>query len=315
MAKKISLSLICTILCLNGYAQIQQFTAGVRGGAMFSLTKDFASHPEPAAYADFGYTVYGEVTPDFGIGLHTGLSIGYSGYSWGYEGDTHFTNTDYMGLQMDYTIKTSSAKQQIQQIQAEIPIQMALRANGFILNAGIKLSTPKVWNRYEQSFRDMSISAYYPAIGVTVTNELITGLPTEEQLHLRGGNILPGLSVAAAFNIGYEWSFGRHSLGVCAFVDYSFAETEPEDKGETTTRLVEVSPISNPMNPVPTVTTHPISAMMSTIPHTLCVGLSAYYALDFQSNRNPYQLRRRSTKRYYPIPRRYIRYNRNLRRR
>jgi len=173
----------------------------------------------PMGTFNFGYAIYGRPTDQFKIGLRTGLNATYSKLGLSHKINETFTNTDYYGHKLDYTV-TGLAKYQHTQINLELPVMLAMEANGLIINLGTKLIAP-IWNKYTQTITDPVVSAYYGDYGVTVVNDPATGVLSNEQCNMSGKSKLPAIMFSLSAELGYSWKLNdRHRLGFDLFVDY-----------------------------------------------------------------------------------------------
>ena len=102
-----------------------------------------------------------------------------------------------------------------------------LHDNGLFFNVGPKFMIP-VFTPYNQTITNPHINAYFPATGVTVSDEVITGLITNDQLKTNAtdNGIQFNINVMLTAEIGYEWVLkSGNSLGLGAFANYSVFNT------------------------------------------------------------------------------------------
>jgi hypothetical protein len=185
---------------------------------------------------------------------------------------------------------------------AEIPLMAAFRSRGFVLQLGPKVQY-SFWNSAAQSIEESNIDAYYVPFDVHVTNEVITGVVSANDLaerKLEGG--APAFNILAALRIGYETRVGNQTrIGIMAYVDYNIWNTLSISRIDQP--FIAVAPITDAANPVPDVTVNnAFSSFISGI-NPLQVGISLYFGIEFeQRSNNSYRRPRayRSNLRYNP---------------
>ena len=209
------------------------------------------------------------------LGLRTGLDLGYMYLPYYAEFAQQYSNVDYLGNQMDYT--TSGVVDITQnQLYASVPLMFALRSNGFVCNLGVRLQMP-FYQIGKQQLSNPLVQAYYPKYDVTVTNELITGIVADNQLStpLEFPSIL--LECHAAMEIGYEHEIKNKNsaIGVLAYFNMGVWNSLPKATGAP---IIQVAPIMDKNNPVPTVTVNNAYNALLTSFIPMQFGLKVYYA-------------------------------------
>ena len=207
--------------------------------------------------------------------LRTGLDLGYMYLPYYAEFAQQYSNVDYLGNQMDYT--TSGVVDIAQnQLYASVPLMFALRSNGFVCNLGVRLQMP-FYQIGKQQLSNPLVQAYYPKYDVTVTNELITGIVADNQLStpLEFPSIL--LECHAAMEIGYEHEIKNknRAIGVLAYFNMGVWNSLPK---ATSAPIIQVAPIMDKNNPVPTVTVNNAYNALLTSYIPMQFGLKVYYA-------------------------------------
>ena len=206
----------------HGY---DRFTIGVRGGAAGLLhtvkTGNWTCGGD--ALLDLQYAHYW--TKDgrpVDLGIIVGLGVGYSQSGMRTAVDTTYTVSTTDG-NIDYTLKADEIKEHDGQIQLEVPVMFSLiHNNGLFFNVGPKFMIP-VYTPYKQNITNPDINAYFPAEGVNVSNEVITGYLQNNQLTNAGtdnGNQF-SINVMVTAELGYEWTLkSGNSLGLGAYANY-----------------------------------------------------------------------------------------------
>lgn len=290
--------LLCTlysVLYTPLSAQNSMFSIGVRGGGQTFLSS--ATAPSGSMKGDVGfggtidlrYAFYGCFTDRLGMGFTLGAGIGYG--TAGMRGDhtDNYSNTDYLGKQIDYTV-TSSFRQQNRFATAEASLMLAFCFGNVIMNVGPRFMMPFA-AKSELTITNASIDAYYPEYYVHVVDKMITGyLQTPYTQAVTPA--LPECSVLMGAEIGYEWYFDeKNCLGIQLYADVgvwnkmSVVSYQPS-------ALIEVAPITDATNPAPNVTVN-ASGLPASNPRYLDFGLRVYYAFSVNSN----GLRKRSPSR------------------
>ena len=208
------------------------------------------------------------------VGFRTGLDFGYLYSSYRAEFEQQYSNVDYLGNQMDYT--TSGTVDIAQnQLYASVPLMFALRSNGFVWNIGVRLQAA-LYQTGQQHLSEPVIQAYYPAYDVTVTNELITGIVTDNQLSMPLASSPVILECLASAEIGYEHTLKtKGAIGLAAYVHAGVWNSLPKT---TNTPIIQVAPITAKNTPVPAVTVNDAYSSLLTSYMPLQFGLKLYYA-------------------------------------
>lgn len=258
-------------------AQSHILSVGAYGGGVCLLpNSDYSVQEQPGGMGGFGvgYTYYALVR-EVQLGIRTGLNFGYAATQCKGKFTQQFTNIDYLENHMQYTTSGCFAAQQ-QMLPLDIPLMMALRANGFTFNVGICLQSV-LWQQTGQQLSDTHIDAFYPAYNVHVTDELITGVLSSEHRKTGSRLGLPAWSIGFATEIGYEFSLPRGYIGLQALFNCSVWN----NYHPTNDLVISVSPIANPMQPVPIVNVSDAPSALITAMHPLAFGIRLYYAFEW----------------------------------
>ena len=188
---------------------------------------------------DVDYTHYFGTIDSKGsqIGLRTGLSLGYMQSAIAAPVELQYRTQDAIGSNILYTIKSSEVKETDRQLFLEVPVMAEFKFWRMFAGVGVKAGIP-VWSRYTQRMADLDIDAYYEDFDVHVTNEVVTGVATDEDKvktsKWNGSNI--NLSLTAEIGYLFELKSGN-SLGVGLYADYCFWNNY---KNESPSALVDV---------------------------------------------------------------------------
>ena len=256
---------------------IHVLRVGLAAGGLLNLTPDecvMTSNIGGNGALVFDYAFY-KSFDKVDLGLRTGLELGYLYSPYHAQFEHQYSNVDYLGNQMDYT--TSGVVDIAQnQLYASVPLMFALRSNGFVCNLGVRLQMP-FFQIGKQQLSNPLVQAYYPKYDVTVTNELITGIVADDQLStpLEFPSIL--LECHAAMEIGYEHEIRNtnSAIGVLAYFNMGFWNSQPK---ATDSPIIQVAPIMDNNNPVPTVTVNNAYNALLTSYIPMQFGLKVYYA-------------------------------------
>jgi len=289
MTKKIIIILIA-FLPLIAQAHTSMVSIGVRGGGQTYLSS--TTDPSSSVQGTFGgtgtvdlrYTFYGCLTDRFGIGFTLGAGVGYgSAGIKGHHTDT-YTNFDYLGNQMDYTV-SSAFKQTDRFAKGEATLMASFCFGNVILNIGPRFMVPFSASS-SLTITDANIDAYYPAYNVHIVNEQITGkLDDNSKFKIQNSQCaIPKYTLLMCAEIGYEWYFSAKScLGFQLYADigvWNSATTNPL----TTNPLIQVAPITDATNPVPQVSVGSIEPLISSRRY-LDFGVRVYYAFSVSKDR------------------------------
>ena len=261
---------------------------GVRGGgqtylptAAVGATGDMHAGIGGTGALDIRYTFYGQLADRFELGFAAAAGVGYG--SAGIKGTNmdSYTNIDYLGNKMDYSIDaTYSLKDQFAKV--DVSLLLAMRFGGVTLNVGPRFMLPFAATG-TVTISEASIDAYYPLYNVHVTDQLITG-KLETPYQQTTTSSLPQYAALMALEIGYEWALNtNHSLGVQLFADIA-VWTPKSSITNVQSPIISVAPISNANDPVPSVTVNSPAALISSRRY-LDFGIRAYYAFSSSSAR------------------------------
>ena len=270
------------------FAQRSVLSVGVRGGGQMMLptvvagtTGTMSATFGGAGALDLRYTFYGEPTDRIDIGFAVSAGVGYG--SAGIQGtrtDT-YTNLDYKGNALDYTC-TAQYSQTDRFAKADAALLLAMRFSGVTINIGPRFMLPFAASS-ALTIRQSAIDAYYPAYDVHVRDQLITGKLTTPYT-LSHTAIIPRYSLLVAAEIGYEWSLsGQSALGLQLYADVG-VWNKPSAVSYQPSVLIQVSPITDAANPVPTVTVGDIAPMIKDLRY-IDFGLRVYYAFSIESDK------------------------------
>ena len=202
-----------------------RFSIGVRGGAASLMHKTETGKWNCGfnALLDLQYAYYWtKFGRPYDLGILTGLSVGYtqSGMQLGI--NDQFTVTTNEGDNIDYSLSAERIKENDGQIQLEVPLMFSLvMHNGFFFNVGPKFILP-VYTPYKQTITNPNVDAYFQTEGVHVTNEVITGMVTDEQLKSKGTNANQfKVNITLTADLGYEWKLkNKDAFALGVFANY-----------------------------------------------------------------------------------------------
>lgn len=285
MKKIVSVLMLLSVLSLQ--AQTSRIMIGLGGG--FTTSQSIGNVENilgPMGTFNFGYSIMGNVGDDAQLGLRTGLGATYSKFGDAIKLNERFTNVDYYGHRMDYTITGNSVSFVQQQINVELPIMFAIRAKGLYANIGAKFMLP-VMKNYTQTIENPQISVFYPEYGVTVVNDITTGLISDEQKNLSGTAYMPTLMIGLSAELGYVWQINnsQNSLGLEFFFDYV-----PWGVGggsvNNAQSVVEIGAMVNDCEqPIAPVTVNPLNCCNGYKYQYMNFGAKLVYTFDIEHNK------------------------------
>lgn len=279
---------LCLLLMIVCCIQVQAYNngrndaihvlrVGLAAGGLFNLTPDecvMTSNIGGNGALVFDYAFYKSLN-NVDLGLRTGLDFGYQYSPYRAQFVQQYSNVDYLGNQMDYT--TSGGVDITQnQLYATIPLMFALRSNGFVWNIGVRLQTA-MYQFGKQQLINPLVQAYYPRYDVTVNNELITGVVANDQLSMHLEYPSVSLECYATTEMGYEHEIKNtnSAIGVLAYFNMGVWNSLPKATGAP---IIQVAPITDMNNPVPTVTVNNAYNALLTSYTPMQFGIKLYYA-------------------------------------
>ncbi|MCQ2312780.1 MAG: hypothetical protein MJZ84_04960 [Paludibacteraceae bacterium] len=208
----------------NAPKTIDRFTIGVRGGVA-SMMQDLGQVGKAKVgfdvLLDLQYAHYWPTKKQHNVGLLLGVSAAFA------RNNTKGPElADYMLPTIDgdvnYHIEGSVNSLVMNEVQVEVPIMFSLvTKGGFFLNVGPKLLVP-VYSFYNQNLTASDITATFVKEGVSVTNDLVTGLFPSAQVNQKGQWHNAMIHVVAAGELGYEFKLkGGDSFGLGVYGGYS----------------------------------------------------------------------------------------------
>ena len=288
---KCKILILCTlysVLCTPLWAQTSMLSIGVRGGgqtylptAAVGATGEVKPGIGGTGALDVRYTYYGSVASQVELGFAVGAGFGYGAAGIKGTNMDSYTNIDYLGNKMDYSIDaTYSLKDQFAKV--DVSLLLAMRFGGVTLNVGPRFMLPFATSS-ALTIRQSAIDAYYPAYDVHVRDQLITGKLTTPYT-LPHTAIIPRYSLLVAAEIGYEWSLSKQSsLGLQLYADVGVWNSADKNPAPISP-LIQVSPITSQENPVPTVTVGDIAPMIKELRY-IDFGVRVYYAFSIESDK------------------------------
>lgn len=226
--------------------QIDRFTVGVRGGLaslMPQTTPAIGATWGFDALLDLQYAHYWAKGEDkIRLGLLTGVSVGYMQNSKTLK-DVTEQYTKYSEGNIDYTIHMDEVTALNRQVQLEVPVMFSMvTPKGFFLNAGPKFILP-VYASFNQTLKNGDISALMVDMGVTATENVVTGeIKEAEFVHSGVNNYQLDLTIAVGGELGYEHQLeSGHSVSVGLYANYGVFSTYKHDL-ETSKYIVDVNP-------------------------------------------------------------------------
>ena len=267
-------------------AQTSMLSIGVRGGgqtflptAAVGATGDMHAGIGGTGALDLRYTYYGNLTDRFGLGVAVGAGIGYGATNMKGKNTDTYSNTDYLGNKMDYTVNSTYLLTD-RFAKADVSLLLALSFYHVTLHIGPQFMLPFAASS-TATITQASIDAYYPLYNVHVVDQLITGkLATPYSQPVPSS--LPAYHVLMALEIGYEWHLtDQHILGLQTFADIAVWSPKSSMTNDQSP-IIRVAPIRNANDPVPSVTVNSPAALISSRRY-LDFGIRAYYAFSFEN--------------------------------
>ena len=280
---RIRLTICVLLLASIVSAQSLVYQAGLRGGpALYMGSGEGAQWGETVGIdGRVGFVHDIGRNRNVRMGFLTGAEVSYLHTSLGSGVNDRYTNYDYYGHAMNYSITAENAYRGVNALNVAVPIYYTFLANGFRLNLGPKF----LINAYSSTkvvLDNVHIDAYYPDYGVTVHDALITGRLADGTYE--GGTRLPILTLAISAEVGYEWEvdeffpYENQRVGLTAYVDYGMWNTLSGKPSVGS--LIAVAPITDRDNPVPGVTVNGVTEGYVGGLHYLSAGIRLYWCFE-----------------------------------
>lgn len=272
---------LCLGIVVSASAQVHAYSLGLRGGVATWLVDGggLIVSPGYAASIDMGYS-FRWIVGHAEVGAKTGVNMLLSESAVSKANyEEYFTNIDYLGDRMDYSIAAQGIKQRNLHIQCEIPLMLSVKVGKWVFDAGAKVAVP-LYTQRRQDINKADITAYFVDYEVPITNKIVTGKAQQyNPLHQKGPGDLPLCNVLVGAQVGQEWKVkGQHYLGVQVYADYDVWNSYSHTL--TATRLMDVTPIMDPEDPFPDVTCQYLTDVYPTSLRFLNCGLKIYYLFD-----------------------------------
>lgn len=283
--KRIVLCLMLLSVVMIKAQNTSRLMLGLGGGLSINATEGKAENIcGPLGTLNVGYAITNNVNSDVKLGFRTGLNIAYSKFGNALYLKESFTNINYYGNSMDYTVTSTRVVYKQQQFNLELPIMFALHSKCVYINVGTKFVLP-LWNRYIQSIENPQIAVSFPDYGVTVVDDIITGVVNENQKMTSGKASIPSLMVGLSAEIGYVWQLNgsNNKLGFDIFVDYIPWNIGFNKNGKS---IVEVAPIINDgEQPKAIVTVNPMNQCYDYTYNVFNFGAKLVYMFDIEHHK------------------------------
>lgn len=265
-------------------AENNNLSVGVKAGtAYYTTNSDAKGQFGPSLGVTVNYSCLWKIAySTTQMGLMTGVGAAWSQTGLTMDWQTQYTNTDYLGRKMQYSLQ-GKAVQKDQQFQVEVPLMYSLSLSGFRLNVGpqFMLVLPR---SYSLSLNDMSSQVEFLDYGVTLTNDAISGKLPADRMTQSGKTLTPAMNLCLSVQVGYEFNLNeQHALGLMAFLDYglwnNYSNANPIN------RIVDIAPITDSRTEVPEVTIYDLNTAFVSKVNYLSFGLRFYWNMSWDVNR------------------------------
>ena len=246
---------------LSNTEAFNRFSIGARGGAAAYLAETSLCKWNLGYQAafDLQYAHYFKRKTENNpyCGILTGVSVSYVSSSVSGSINDAYSVMDTEGDQIDYTITADQVKSSMSELQVQVPLMFSLLYKGLYFNIGPRFVVP-VYTQGHQTITNAHITAYYAPYGVTLTDALITGKLSEEQLDTGVSWDSPIFQINASAEIGYEFSLKNgDSFGIGVYADYGVYNLYKNNASAQS--MISISQVgAEPLYPVPTVEVLPL---------------------------------------------------------
>ena len=190
-------------------------------------------------------------------GILTGVSLAYVSSSVSGSVNDAYSVMDTEGDQIDYTITADQVKSNMSELQLQVPLMFSLLYKGLYFNIGPRFIVP-VYTQGHQTITNAHITAYYAPYGVSLTDAVITGKLSEEQLDAGVSWDSPVFQINASAEIGYEFSLKNgDSFGIGVYADYGVYNLYKNNASAQS--MISISQVgAGPLYPAPTIEVLPL---------------------------------------------------------
>ena len=275
----LSLFMVCSSL-IHAQHHIMRF--GLKGGGQYNVAQYEKLVPNKVGFAGsvgmdcvfYMSSPADSASTSIDLGVRLGVNIGYQNAKYNLGFSDHYTTRDYLDNIIDYTT-SGECQVKCNQVTAEVPLMFALRAKGVIFDIG-PMFRVAVHRSGQQSFVDPMVVAYYPAYGVEVPNEIITGVLAEEQMVQPISLTKPKarFDIYVGTEIGYEWNQMVGVLGYFHVGCWNNMRTEYDSP------IIQVTPPAHISEEVSTVATANVYEIVASNSIPLEFGVKVYYAFN-----------------------------------
>ncbi|GEM_PF-4355756 len=172
------------------------------------------------------YQYLAPVNKKLQLGVSSGLAMDYAQVQYGTPIDRAFSlwYPTPPSHWIDYTL-WGNYTETFQQLRFQVPVLLAIRTHGVVINVGVGLSGWKMLSSKE-AWDDRHFIAYYPAYEVPIYDQDPAGLLTENDFRSSIGMRDLEWSVNVIGEVGYEWKMRlQDGLGVQVFAQYGVWST------------------------------------------------------------------------------------------
>ena len=190
-------------------------------------------------------------------GILTSVSVSYLSSSVSGSVNDAYSVMDTEGDQIDYTITADQVKSSMSELQVQVPLMFSLLYKGLYFNIGPRFVVP-IYTKGHQTLTNAHITAHYVSYGVTLTDAVITGKLSAEQLDSQVSWDSPVFQINASAEIGYEFSLKNgDSFGIGVYADYGIYNLYKNNASAQS--MISISQVgAEPLYPVPTVEVLPL---------------------------------------------------------
>lgn len=204
--------------------QLNRFTLGLRGGFATTVGGVPASATLPIGFdarIDLQYAHYWVSKKRCLVGVMMGASVGYMNTTRNQAWDEIFLIENPHGG-VEYHVTADNICETNHQLQLEMPLMLSIITNRkFFFNIGPRVLVP-IYTPYKQIITNGKVVAKDIETGVTVWNNPIYGIISDEQLNMKGNTKQQYmLTLNLSVELGYEFEFkSGNSIGLGVYANY-----------------------------------------------------------------------------------------------
>lgn len=223
------------------------------------------------------------------FGVRTGLSLGYRQNSIMMDDiDLTYQSKDALGNSITYHATAKDVKETDRLFSVEIPVMCAMKYYRYYANLGVRMGIPLL-SRYKQTMKDPSLTATYDDFEVTLRDEKVSGVVSNDDQKQKAKLDAASFSLNASLEGGYTFTVLGRDLRVGIYMDYGIVDNF-KGKGNNFTDA-DPSTIDGATSTPTSVVVHSLTDSYVNKVGLFCGGVRAVYILKGKGAGSGYRRR------------------------